>query len=463
MSSELYVLAVDDDRTQIELIKTFCHDLTYPSVTLFTAETAEEAYAILERETIDLVLSDYRLPTDNGNDILTFSKQLNPLIQVVIMTAFENTHQAVDVLKNGASDYLVKPTKRLDLERLFVRVHESIELEREDKIVRQEIEETFGELPIIFKSREMAEVLSVAQRSARTNSTILITGESGTGKELVARMIHQLSPRKNRAFVTVNISSLTSTLVESELFGHRKGSFTGAEKNRIGRFEEADGGSLFIDEVGDIAPEVQVKLLRFLQFGEITRVGENIKKELDVRIIAATNRDLRTMITDGEFRSDLYYRLNVIPIYIPPLRERKVDIPPLVEHFVDTFAKKNNKEIKSISREALDKIMRYPFPGNIRELENLIERAIILSRGDIFRMEDIQSIEQMMPLADHGVCDEPELGEYETIMKDFETALIEKALSAASGNQTKAAKLLSISERHLRSRMDKLEIINKWK
>ena len=300
----------------------------------------------------------------------------------------------------------------------------------------------------------MEEVLNTAARVAESKASVLLRGESGTGKEVIARAIHEASDRRDKPFVVVNCAALPETLFESELFGHEKGAFTGAERQRIGKFEQADGGTLFIDEVGDIPLLIQVKLLRALQFGQIERLGGDRTLSLDVRIVAATNRDLEAMIRDGQFREDLYYRLNVVTITIPPLRKRKADIGPLVQDFIRRFAELNSKAVHSISREAMDALTRYDFPGNVRELENIIQRAVVLSRGEALTTHDLppnvqhaHSTPSRLSLGEIGV------GDLNEAVAALEQAMIEKALEESGGNQVKAAALLNISERTLRYKL----------
>jgi transcriptional regulator with GAF, ATPase, and Fis domain len=282
---------------------------------------------------------------------------------------------------------------------------------------------------------------------------VVISGESGTGKELVAHFIHNRSTRKNKAFVAVNISALPESLAESELFGHRKGAFTGADSERIGRFEMADGGTLFIDEIGDVSAGLQVKLLRAIQFGEIERLGENTTRSLDVRIIAATNRDLSELVAKGQFRKDLFYRINVINLVLPPLRDRKEDIPALIVHFISLFNERNHRKVTGLTREAMDKLMKHDFPGNVRELENIIERSVVLCRGDVV-------LERDLPLLDsppeEQFCQDAAIASYEETMGAFERNFLSRALSAAGNNKSAAARALGITERHLRSRLERL-------
>jgi transcriptional regulator with GAF, ATPase, and Fis domain len=299
----------------------------------------------------------------------------------------------------------------------------------------------------------MKNVLNLIARSAESNSTVIVTGESGTGKELIARLIHRTSFRKEKPFVTVNIAALPETLLESELFGYVKGSFTGADHDRMGQFEEADGGTLFIDEVGDIPMSVQVKLLRVIQFGQLRRVGENRTRTIDVRIIAATSRDLEKMIKENRFRGDLYWRLNVINLHLPPLRDRKIEIPALVDFFIARYNEKNLKTVEGISREALDRLMVHHFPGNIRELENIIERAVIFCRGRQLHSSDI-SLSHSVDSEKNEFGEDSSPEDYDGQIRRLEKRLIESSLELAQGNQSEAARRLNITERRLRSRME---------
>jgi two-component system NtrC family response regulator len=308
---------------------------------------------------------------------------------------------------------------------------------------------------IVSQSGAMAELLSLVARVAPTRATVLLRGESGTGKELIARAIHDASPRHGKPFIAVNCAALPESLFESEFFGHEKGAFTGADRRRIGRFEEADGGTLFIDEIGDIPLPLQVKLLRTLQDGEFQRVGGNITIRVDVRIVAATNRDLETMIVHGAFREDLYYRLNVVAIQIPPLRERKEDIPLLVEHFIARYATENGKRIDGISKEAMELLMRYDYPGNVRELENAIERAVVVTRGRLMTSDDLP---MRIRTGDRPSERQDSSGSLDEMVEALERRAISEALEATGGNQTKAAQRLGITERNLRYKMKKYKL-----
>jgi two-component system NtrC family response regulator len=354
-------------------------------------------------------------------------------------------------MKAGALDYIMKP---LEFDELLIqvdRVAERRNLIRENEMLRKELrDKSITTDQIIYRSSQMQELINMAGRVANSRATVLLQGESGTGKELLARLVHQLSPRSAKPIITVNCNALSEHLLESELFGHEKGSFTGAGARRIGRFEEADGGTLFLDEIGEITAPVQVKLLRFLQEREFQRVGGNQTIHSDVRIISATNRDLEARVREGFFREDLFYRLNVVVMNLPPLRERKDDIPPLIDHFLKRFAADNGKQIDGLSSEARDLLLKYDYPGNVRELENIIERAVVIAR------EETISIEDLPFHADSLGYEEVETGLLKKSVEEMEKKLIQNAMEDAGHNQSKAAESLGISERMLRYKLKKL-------
>jgi len=444
------ILAIDDDPAQLERLSLILTRLEYPTVEYLSAETKQEGLQIAHDQVIDLVLTDLRLPDGNGIEVLHAIKELNPMIPVVVMTAFSDAREAVDILKQGADDYLVKPTNPEEIEKLVLRIYEKGVLIREAFLPPAEGRESSPAVAgIIYKGNQMAQVMQTAARCAESDATVVVSGESGTGKELVARFIHERSLRRNKPFVAVNISALAESLAESELFGHKKGAFTGADTDRIGRFEMANGGTLFIDEIGDIPSAIQVKLLRALQFGTIERLGENTPRQLDVRIIAATNRNLASLVEQGLFRKDLYYRINVITLELPPLRQRKEDIPVLVDHFIARFNERNHRSVRGLSREAMNKLMRHDFPGNVRELENIIERAVVLCRGELILERDLPPLNSKAPWV-------AEQKNYRKLMADFERNLLEEALAESKGNKSAAARALGITERHLRSRLERL-------
>lgn len=446
------ILIIDDETAQLNSLKSFLSRRNY---SVFTAPGGKQGFDIVQKELIDLVLTDYRMPDWNGLAVLRKIKEFNPEIDVVVITAYGNIEDAVEIMKAGAYDYLTKPIDLDELENLIQRVKEKRQLTVENRLLKEQLRERFKFDAIVSQSGEMEAVLNAAVRVAASKASVLIRGESGTGKELVARAIHYASPRRDRPFVVVNVAALSENLIESELFGHEKGAFTGANQQRMGRFEQADGGTLFIDEVGEIPPQAQVKLLRAIQFGQIERLGGMQTIEVNVRIIAATHRDLEGMIRSGEFREDLYYRLNVVPIRIPPLRQRKADIPALADHFIHKYAQENQKDIKGITREALDQLMKFDYPGNVRELENIIERAVVFSRNEYIEKDDLP--QQLQVIGSSELLDPTHLEEgYEEKMRHFEKTMIEEALKRSQGNQSAAARLLGITERHLRSRLERL-------
>jgi two-component system NtrC family response regulator len=363
---------------------------------------------------------------------------------------------AVEAMKNEAFDYLQKPINLDELEMLVKRALDQRRLVSENRELRKQLEARFNFSEIVSQSKEMEEVLNKAGRVAKTDATVLLRGESGTGKELFARAIHFTSLRKDKPFVVVNCAALPETLIESELFGHEKGAFTGAEKQRIGRFEEAHTGTLFIDEIGDVPLQVQVKLLRVLQSGELQRLGGNQTLHSDVRIVAATNRDLEEMIKEGTFREDLYYRLNVIGLTIPPLRKRKSDIHMLLDHFFYKYSQQYKQPIKTISRDALDLLIKYDFPGNVRELEHLVERALVLSRDDLVGVDDLPvNIRNLK--SEESLKREIRTESLNEQLEAYEQEIILATLQKTDGNQRKAAILLGISERNLRYKLEKLK------
>jgi DNA-binding NtrC family response regulator len=404
---------------------------------------------IVSGEKIDLVLLDPETVPMGAADGIAYLKAACSTCEIALVLGEHDITIVVELMKIGAYDSLPKPPSITDLVNLVRGLMEKNEIERENRALVDALGQGRSQT-IISHSPEMEKVLSMAARAAKSSSTVLITGESGTGKELVARAIHMAGPRRHKSFVPVNIAALQENLIESELFGHVRGAFTGAMADRTGRFALADGGTLFIDEIGEVPPGIQVKLLRVLQFGSYERVGENDAHESDVRIIAATNRDLEAEIRAGRFRADLYYRLNVVPVSLPPLREHRADIPYLVEFFIKRNAAKNRKAVKGITAEAMSRIMRYPFPGNVRELENVLERGVVLCRGEYLTETDI-----FLPTDE--VVEEPaasvSLGGYDEAMGGFERGFLSKALEKNGNNKSAAARELGINERRLRYRL----------
>jgi two-component system NtrC family response regulator len=417
-------------------------------------ENAEEAIDIIKSKTIDVVITDYNLPNKDGLALFTDIKSLNPEIPVIFITAFGTIDRAVSVMKVGAFDYLTKP---INIEELIVIIERACThnaLISENKRLRKELDEKYTVKGIVSASSKMQEVLNITSRVAPSKASVLIRGESGVGKEVVAKVIHYASPRKNAPFVAFNVAALSPTLIESELFGHQKGAFTGADRSREGRFVQAHTGTLFIDEIGDIPVELQTKFLRVLQENIVEPLGSSKPIPIDIRIIAATNKNLESIIKNGLFREDLYYRLNVITIYIPPLRERKEDILPLTDLFIKKYSSENKKDIKGLTRESFDSIMKYNFPGNVRELENMIERAVVFARNNYITLEDLPP-NIFMPTTEEKKESEDSL---DSQVEKLEKHLIISALQKAGGNQSQSARALKLSERKLRYKMKKYKI-----
>ncbi|HXG52234.1 MAG TPA: sigma-54 dependent transcriptional regulator [candidate division Zixibacteria bacterium] len=446
MAERFRILVVDDEIAQRELV---CGFLRKQGYEVLEAAGGEEALALFRREPVELILTDQRMPGLSGLELLKAAREIDPETHVIVVTAFGNIDMAVSAMKAGAADYLTKP---LHLEELLQKIRligERHRLYAENRALREELQARHRIEGIIGESGQMLEVVSLVRRVAASEATVLIRGESGTGKELIAKAIHYASPRASRPLVRVNCAALPETLLESELFGHEKGAFTGAVAARKGRFELADGGTLFLDEIGDLPLHLQAKLLRVLQEREFERVGSSRPIKVDVRILSATHRDLESLMKAGRFRDDLYYRLNVVTILLPPLRDRKQDLPALMDHFLKRFAEKNRKPIRGFSREAREALLRYDYPGNVRELENLIERAVVLSRGDVIGRADlpltIEAQEEKEPLP----------ARLTAAVEGLERRMIKEALARAGGVQTRAADLLGITERALRYKLKK--------
>ena len=447
---KLSILVVEDGKSQREMLRDFLKDEGYE---VLEAENGEKALKKIKENYLDLLLLDYRLPGIDGMKVLEKVKHINPEIDVIMMTAYGTIETAVNAMKAGAADYITKPIELQELLILIDRISERRILLRENEILREELRgKGVTTDQIIYQSSAMHEVINLAGRVANTRTTILIQGESGTGKELLAKLIHTLSPRSEKPMITVNCATLPESLLESELFGHEKGAFTGASSRRIGRFEEADGGTLFLDEIGEIPLSVQVKLLRFFQEREFQRLGGNQTIRSDVRIISATNQDLEAKVNKGTFREDLFYRLNVVAITVPPLRERKDDLPPLIDHFSVHFAAENGKEIQGISPEAKDLLLKYDYPGNVREVENIIERAVVITRGSIISVSDLPFSNNSLPVEQSGM---KARGTLKESIESFEYQMVQQAMRETDNHQTKAANLLGISERMLRYKLIK--------
>ncbi len=432
----MHILVVDDEASQRELLAGFLKKMGY---TVTTACSGMDAIEKNRATGFDLVILDLKMPEIDGIETIVRMREIDPETYFVVLTGYGTVESAVQAMKCGAYNYLNKPVNLDELELIITQVRNDQTMHQELEMLRAEVEGEFTWDSFIAESPRMQEVLSLISRVARSDTNILITGESGTGKDMVARLIHNASPRKKNRFVAVSCAALPETLLESELFGYERGAFSGAARRKIGRFELAHAGTLFLDEVGDIPISTQVKLLRVLQEFTFERLGGNTPIKVDVRLIAATNQDLKQKIKLGAFREDLFYRLNVITLMLPALRDRKEDIKPLAEHFMEKFSKKCGYHRKNISKNALSKLMRYDWPGNVRELENVMERAIVLSRGDIVDESDIP-LEGSTTLSGSGTGS----------LADIEKGHIESVLVQSNWNLSEAAERLGIHRNTLR-------------
>ncbi len=456
-TKDMRLLIVEDEKAQREMLEGF---LLQQGFSVSSVDEGRKAVDAVRRGPFDLVFLDFKMPHMDGLQTLQAIKKINPELTVVMMTAYGTIERAVQSIKAGATDYLTKPIDLDELLLLIEKVSERIILQRENRELKERLRERYQFDQIVYASGKMEEVLNLTGRVAKSEATILIRGESGTGKELIANAIHHASARAKRSFIKVNCTALPENLLESELFGHERGAFTGAIQRRIGRFEEAHGGSIFLDEIGDLFPAIQMKLLRVLQEKEFERLGSNQTIKTDVRVIAATNRDLEDALQKKTFRDDLYYRLNVVAIFIPPLRERREDIPPLIDHFLRKYSKKNRRPIPKVSKETKDLLLQYDYPGNVRELENIIERSMVVSRNDTILMQDLpfQVREDAKEARLHLETGEKSLN---ATLSQIERELIMKALEKYGGVQTKAAESLGINERVLRYKIQKYGLSTK--
>ena len=436
------ILVVDDEAPVRDMIKKGLSQMGGYDVEV--AQNGVEAVEKVEKDVFDLVLTDLKMPEMDGLELLKTIKGTRPEVMVILLTAFGSIETAVEAMKIGANDYITKP---IDLNELLIHVSKAQKenlLIRENRLLRMEVRKKFEFNNIIGKSKKMQEIFSLIEKVALGNSTVMIYGGSGTGKELVAKAIHYNSPRSDRPFIPFNCGAIPETLVESELFGHTKGAFTGAIQLKKGLFEEANGGTLFLDEISTILPSVQVKLLRVLQEKEVMKVGSTERTRIDVRMIAATNENLEENMKKGKFREDLFYRLHVFPIFLPDLKERKEDIPLLAYHFLDIYSKEAKKEIKGISREAIKLLLEYHWPGNVRELENTIERAVIMTDQDYLTPSDLPRdlMEGISEMIKRGVKDRKSLD-------DIKSEYIKEILKEVGGNKRIAAEILRVNPRTL--------------
>jgi two-component system response regulator HydG len=450
------VLVVDDDQAHRTMLRTLVSGWGYE---ISEADDGDTAIQMVHGRPYDLILMDMRMIKVSGLEALAEIKAYNPAIPVIIMTAYSSVDTAVKALKKGAYDYLTKPLNFDELRLAMERAMDHSHLKEENRLLRETLGSHFDQRNIIGRSTAMVKLLDTVAQVAPTEATVLITGESGSGKELIAGAIHFNSPRKTGPFIKINCAALTETLLESELFGHEKGAFTGAYRRKEGRFFLADGGSLFLDEVSEMSLAMQVKLLRVLQEREINRVGGEEVIAVDVRVITATNKALIAEIEKGRFREDLYYRLNVVTLDVPPLRERKEDIPLLAQHFLDIFAKKNHKHIKGLTPHAMDRLLKYEWPGNVRELMNAVERAVVLSRTEYLDEDDLP-----MVVKDQGAKAEDLVPEMAVLgdmpLDEVEKATVLKTLEASGGNKSEAARRLGITRRTLHKKLKKYGVMS---
>jgi DNA-binding NtrC family response regulator len=445
------VLVIEDEQKMRRLLEL---SLGEDGFTVLSAADAETGLKFLREESVDLVVTDLKLPGMGGLDFLHAAKRLNSALPVVVMTAFGTVETAVEAMKAGASDYVLKP---FALAEMLMVIHKELDvskLREENRSLREALGQRYGHPNVVAHSAKMQEALATVERVAQTNSTVLLGGETGVGKDLIARAIHEKSRRAAFPFIKINSTAIPETLIESELFGYEKGAFTGATHSKPGKFELADKGTLFLDEIGDIPLATQVKLLRVLQGHEFERLGGTRTVKVDVRMIAATNRDLRAALEDGTFRKDLYYRLNVVPIDIAPLRERRDDIPELVQLFIGRFSGESGKVVTGITPEAMRVLVNYHWPGNVRELENIVERACTLSEGPVLGIGDIHlDLDRAKPAnAVGGFLPEG------VTLEQWEDEMIREALQRSNGNKSQAARLLGLSRNALRYRLSKIGI-----
>jgi len=459
MSEQTHILVLDDEQNYLLLLEALLEDEGYSITTLQDPELALE---FLDQSEVDVVITDMKMPKVSGQEVLERVKRDYPHIPVLIMTAYGSINGAVEAMKCGAFDYISKPFSNDELLLSVSKAAQMSQTERQNRELRRSLEERYGKHNIIGRSKTMRQVLEMIDRVAPSSSSVLITGESGTGKELVAQALHYASPRKNGPFVSVNCMALNPGVLESELFGHEKGSFTGAVVQRRGRFEAAHKGTLFLDEVGELSLDFQIKLLRFIQERTFERVGGTSPVQVDIRLVVATNKDIREAVERGDFREDLYYRLNVVNIHVPPLRERVEDIPLLAEHFLAKFSRENDKQLKGFTPGAMQVLTAYSWPGNVRQLENVVERCVVLARGDYLDLEDLppelkNEADQFRSAADM-LPSEIDLGD---TLEKIEAALIRKALVRSNFVQVKAADMLGISKSLLQYKLKKYNISGK--
>lgn len=453
------ILIVDDDEATLEAMSDVLNVQDYKIV---STSNGEEALNIMQEQPFDVVLTDLKMPDVHGMEILRAAKSMDPQTQVIVITAYGSVDKAVEAMRAGAVDFIEKPVKSLAELREKVRKavenqslqRQNIALQRQNVALQQQIHEKFGLSNIIGNSKQMHEMFAQIKLVAPTKANVLISGETGTGKDLIALAIHNNSPRKDKSFIPINCAAISSDLLVSELFGHERGAFTGAVRQRQGAFELADGGTLLLDEVGEMSPEIQARFLRVVEHQQFMRLGGMNPIKVDVRIISATNKDLSKEVESGRFREDLYYRLKVVTIHVPPLRDRRSDIPLLINAFLQDFNEDNGKNVTQIDREVIDRMMRYHWPGNVRELKNLMESMVVMSTSDKIELADL-------PANIRGAEDsQPQSIDYVGMpMEDIEKEVIRKTLENTNGNRTQAAKILKIGLRTLHRKIEKYDLV----
>lgn len=454
MTKKITILIVDDDAAHRTMLKTLLGGWGYG---VCDADDGSRAIELTREKVFDLILMDIRMIKVSGLEALKEIKAFNPAIPVIIMTAYSSVETALEALKNGAYDYLTKPLDFDELRLAMERAMDHTHLREENRILRESLGAHFDRRNIIGRSPAMVQLLETVAQVAPTEATVLISGDSGTGKEMIAGAIHFNSPRRDGPFVKINCAAIAETLLESELFGHEKGAFTGAHRRKEGRFVQAHEGTLFLDEISETSLSMQVKLLRVLQERELTRVGGEEVVRADVRVIAATNKELLREIEAGRFREDLFYRLNVVNLLIPPLRERREDIPLLAQHFLEDFSKKNNKVIKGFTPQAMDRLIRYDWPGNVRELMNAVERGVVLSRLEYLAEEDFPLILKENESVESFGVGKTLTGDLP--LDEVQRATILKTLEMVRGNKSEAARRLGITRKTLHKKLKKYGVI----
>ena len=459
MGVEIRILVVDDDDSSRQVLELLLRSGGYE---VLSAATGEEALAVMEREHFQVIVLDLFLPDKSGIEILQYSRRRFHTTEVIVVTGYASAETAVSAMKEGAFDYITKPVNFEELRIVIKKALEKQQLLSENVYLRKQLQERFEFSNIIGSSPVMKVVFERMSRIVKTDSTVLITGESGTGKELVARALHFNGPRKQKPFIAVNCSAIPETLMESELFGHVRGAFTGAVKDKAGKFEAANHGTIFLDEIGTMPQHLQTKLLRVLQEQELERVGSNTPVKLDVRVISATNLDLEQQVRQGLFRDDLYYRLNVIPLHLPPLRDRMQDILSLVGAFLDKYCRLMERPLLTISRRALDALEQHSWPGNVRELENLVERLVALTEGDVIQLEDLPAgMSEQKVLSGDISLELTESGlDLVEVVAEIERNLISQALKLSGGVKAQAAQLLGINRTTLVEKVKRLKMVS---